>query len=186
MAIRLFYSREELQYTGRELTSHFAYRTWDVPGDSIVGFIGMCWVETDALVDLADAKQGAGIFSRRMLHFIVEHFDHDLELAVWRQRVLAAIVQQELHSRGVSHVVRRGDDLYVGDAKLTVSVATASPVSTLVHFGINIDSHGTPVTTLGLGDFNVEPRAFALAVMEGYRTECLSIEDARTKVRAVP
>ncbi len=184
--MRIFFARDELQYTGRELRSHFAYRSWDVPGDSIVAFIGMCWVETEALVDLGDAKQGAHIFSRRMLHFIIEHFDRDLVLAVWRQRLFAAIVQQELHNRGLSHVVRRGDDLYVGDAKLSVSVATASPVSTLVHFGINIDSQGTPVKTLGLADFNVEPRAFALAVMETYRHECLSIADARAKVRGVP
>ncbi|GIW73010.1 MAG: hypothetical protein KatS3mg102_2552 [Planctomycetota bacterium] len=186
MTVRILFSPEERQYTGRELCSHFAYRTWDLPGDSVVAFTGMCWVEPEALVDLADRKAGASIFSRRMLHFIIEHFDRDLRLAVWRQRLFAAIVQQELQQRGVAHVVRRGDDLFVGEAKLSVSVATASPVSTLVHFGINIDAQGAPVPALGLGDFRIDPRTFALAVMEAYRQEWLGIEDARTKVRAVP
>ncbi len=186
MSIRIFLSPTELVYRGPELSSHFAYRTFDVIGDSCVAFIGGCWVETPDLVDLADQKKGERIFSKQMLHFILENFDPDLHKAVFRQRLFAAIVQQELVYRGVPHVVRRGDDLYVGEAKLSVSIATLTPVSAVIHFGINVVSQGAPVKALGLADFQVEARAFALAVMDAYRAECDSIDEARWKVRAVP
>jgi hypothetical protein len=186
MSIRLYFSPEELVYRGPELSSHFAYRMFDVLGDSCVSFIGGCWVETPDLVDLADQKKNERIFSKQMVHFMIEHFEQDLGKAVLRQRVFAAIVQQELQYRGVAHVVRRGDDLYVGESKLSVSIATLTPVSTMIHFGINVISQGTPVKTLGLADFQIEPRSFALAVMDAYRSECDSIDDARCKARAVP
>jgi hypothetical protein len=184
--VRIFLSPEELVYRGPELSSHFAYRMFDVIGDSCVAFIGGCWVETGDLVDLADQKKNERIFSKQMVHFILENFDHDLEKAVFRQRLFAAIVAQELQYRGVAHVLRRGDDLYVGEAKLSVSIATLTPVSTMIHFGINVISQGTPVKTLGLADFQIEPRSFALAVMDAYRAECESIDEARCKARAVP
>lgn len=185
--VRIFYSPQEIVYTGRELTSHFAYRTFDVLGDSAVAFVGGCWVETADLVDLTDAKKSERIFSQSMLHFIIEHFDdRDLERAVLRQRLFASIVQQELQFRGVPHAVRRGDDLYVGESKLSVSIATASPVSTLIHFGINVTGKGAPVKALGLAEFSIEPRTFALAVLDAYRLEIEGVDDARCKVRAVP
>ena len=186
MSIRIFFSPAELVYRGPELSSHFAYRMFDVLGDSCVAFIGGCWVETPDLVDIADQKKSERIFSKLMVHFILENFDRDLEKAVFRQRLFASVVQQELVYRGVGHVVRRGDDLYVGESKLSVSIATLSPVSTLIHFGINVISEGTPVKTLGLADFQIEARGFALAVMDAFREGCASIEEARCKARGVP
>ncbi len=186
MAVKIHFAVEEILYRGPELASHFAYRRFDVLGDSCVAWVGGCWVQTAGLVDLADSKNNEVIFSKRMLHFILENFDLDLEKAVLRQRLFAAIVKQELERRGVAGVVRRGDDLYVGDAKLSVSIATLSGVSALVHFGINVESEGTPVKTLGLADFKIEPRAFATAVMEQYRDEQAGIDEARRKVRSVP
>ncbi len=178
---------DELTYTGRELASHFAYRRFDLLGDSCVAFIGPCRVETEALIDLADSKRSERIVSERMLHFIVEHFDGlDIGRAVLRQRLFASIVREALEARGVQGIVRRGDDLFAGDAKLSVSIATASPVSTLIHFGINVSSRGTPVKTLGLEDARVDPRDLARAVLDAYRSEMASIDEARTKVRAVP
>lgn len=186
MTVNIHFSTEKRQYTGSELCSHFAYRNFDVFGNSCVAFLGMCWVEKEALVDLADRKAEATIFSRLMLHFIVEDFEDDLNTAIWRQRVLTAIVQQELMRFGVAGVQRQGDDLYVGRAKLTVSIATSTPVSTMIHFGINVSSKDTPVETLGLEDFEVDPRPFGLAVLESYQKECAGVRQARCKVRAVP
>jgi len=186
MAVHILFSPQEIQYTGRELSSHFAYRMFDVLGESVVAFCGLCWVETENMVDLYDQKRDEHIFSQRMLHYIFETFDHDLTAAIYRQRLFAAIVQQELQLRGVSHVVRRGDDLFVGDAKLSVSIATLTPVSTMIHFGVNIASKGTPVKTLGLADFQIEPRGFALETMSTFRQEMAGVEKARCKSRAVP
>lgn len=186
MPVKTLLAGEEILYRGPELSSHFAYRRFDVIGDSCVAFVGGCDVQTGSLVDLADQKQGEFIFSKSMLHFIIEHFDRDLEKAVVRQRLFAAIVKQALDQRGVADIVRRGDDLYQGDAKLSVSIATLSGVSALIHFGINISSEGTPVKTRGLADFGLDPRAFADIVLETYRTEQDGIDEARCKARAVP
>lgn len=186
MAIRFLFSPQDIQFTGRELCSHFAFRMFDLPGDSVVAFCGMCWVEPENLIDLRERKRNQRIFSHGMLHFIFENFDQDLTRAIFRQRLFATIVQQELQVRGVQNVVRRGDDLFQGDSKLTVSVATLSPVSAMVHFGINVISNGTPVKTRGLQDLKIDPRGLALAVMEAYRLEMEAIEEARAKVRGVP
>jgi hypothetical protein len=186
MAVRTHFATDEILYRGPELSSHFAYKRFDIAGDSCVAFLGGCWVQPHDLVDLADRKANAIIFSKRMLHFILERFDLDLEKAVLRQRLFTAIVQQELQIRGVREVIRRGDDLYVGDAKLSVSIATLSGVSSLVHFGINVISEGTPVKTLGLDDLKIDPRSFAIAVLEQVEEEEEGIVEARCKARAVP
>ena len=77
---RLFLSRE-MAYTGRELHSLWAYRCHGLQGDSICAFVGPCEVATEDLVDEADRKEGGFIRSERMLHFIAEHFERDLEKA---------------------------------------------------------------------------------------------------------
>jgi hypothetical protein len=185
MPVKTLFAPEEIVYRGPELSGHFAYRRFDLVGDSCVAFVGGCDVRTEDLVDLADKKQNEFIFSKRMLHFIIEHFDLDLEKAVLRQRLFAAIVKQELDERGIPQIVRRGDDLYQGDAKLSVSIATLSGCSSLVHFGINVSSEGTPVKTRGLADFGIEPRPFALAVLATYEHEQDGIDEARCKARPV-
>jgi len=184
MKTRFFARRTD--YDGSQLASHWAYRTCNVAGDSAVAFVGACDVPLAMMVDLADVKRRAPIFSRKMLHFIVEHFDTDLEKAVLRQRLLAQLALDELARRTGRPLRRDGDDLYDGDAKLSVSIATASPVSTLIHFGINIDSRDTPVKTRGLRDYRVQPKSYALAVLKRYAAELADIAHARCTVRGVP
>jgi hypothetical protein len=184
--MRTRFLKRRIDYNGNQLASHWIYRTCNVPGDAAVAFVGACDVPLERMVDLADVKRRAPIFSHEMLHFIVEHFDRDLEKAVLRQRLLVAIVRDEVASRAGRAILRDGDDLYDGRAKLSVSIATASPVSTLIHFGINIDSRGTPVRSRGLRDYRIEPRKLAAAVLRRYTVEVSSIEDAKCKVRGVP
>jgi hypothetical protein len=80
--------------------------------------------------------------------------------------------------------VRRGSDLYDGTRKLTVSIASASPVSTLIHAGINVSSRNTPVPTTGLDDYGIPAREFAEEVLAAYVSDCASALRARCKVRA--
>ena len=186
MPVRTHLATEEIAYRGPELRSHFAFERFDVIGDSCVAFIGPCDVQTAHLVDLVDRKRGEHIASRRMVHFLIEHFDRDLEKAVLRQRLFVAIVQQALTARGAAGVVRRGNDLHIGDAKLSVSIAALSGVSSVIHFGINVISEGTPVKTVGLADLGIEERAFAQAVLDAYRAEQAGVDEARCKARPVP
>ena len=176
---------ERIKYTGRELKSHFAYRCFDMLGDSLVAFCGECHVETDDLVDLADVKTRADIYSKDMLHFIGEFFDLDLEKTILRQRLLMSIIKEEVILRTHAKLIRVGDDVYEGEAKLTVSIATATPVSTMIHAGINICSELTPVVTKGLNDYGIDVSDFADAVLKKFASEMEGVKVARCKVRGV-
>jgi hypothetical protein len=178
--------REEITYTGEQLKSNFAYTHFGVTGDSIVAFCGPCDVKKENMVDIEDRKAGHMIYSENMLHFIVEHHDTDLEKSVLRQIMLACIVKDILNDIVGTVAIRRAHtDLYDSDAKLSVSVATVSPVSALIHFGINISSANTPVRTKGLLDYEIDAFDFANRVMEKYVGDIDDAYHARCKVNWV-
>ncbi len=175
-------------YDGTQLSSHFAYRTYGTEGDSIVAFVGPCQVDLSNMVDLEDVRNKAGIKSPSMLHFIIEHFDGvpDLEKAVLRQRLLILIVSELLQGKANEPISRRGDDLYSPEeGKLSVSIATRSPVSTLIHLGLNVVSGGAPVKTAGLTELGVAIEPFALSVLSRYQNELKEVGRAQRKVRGV-
>ncbi len=180
-----------IDYTGEQLRSHYIYETFGMEGDAIIGFIGVCRVK-EHMVDLSDKLKKEFISSDRMLHFIIEHFDGDLEKAVLRKRLMVSIIGEHIsrvrvndHSPLPASLCRRDNGLYIGDKKLSVAVATASPVSTLIHIGLNISSKNTPVKTIGLKDLGIEPKKLALDAIELYRREIDSIRESRCKVAGV-
>src|SRR4029450_1750263 len=179
----------ELPYTGEELRSHFLYERFGLLGDAALAFVGPCRVPLEKMVDLEDVKAKKPIFSEKMLHFLLEFFECDLTKTVFLQRLLISAFFEELTRRVGAHggapLCRRGDDLYDGDAKLSVSIATVSPVSTLIHAGINVSSRNTPVLTKGLEDYGTNPKDFAEAVLKTFSFEIESARRAAAKVRAV-
>ncbi len=178
---------EEIAYTGKELHSLWIAETFDLHGDAIVAFIGPCDVSLENMVDQADVQRGVGIKAASMLHFICEHFDDSLEQAILRQRLLVCLTSEILRQQQPDlKLDRRGDDLFVGDRKLSVSIATASPVSTLIHLGLNIDPTGAPVAAVGLEELGLQATQIAPEVMQAYVTEMESCVAARSKVRGVP
>lgn len=174
----------EIDYDGIQLRSHWALETAGVKGDSCVAFIGKAKVDLPQMVDLEDVIAKKPIYSEKMLHFVVEHFENDLEKMILRQRLFISLIQSELN-QDLKEVVRKGDDLFLEHFKLTVSIATLSPVSVLMHTGINISSRNTPVPTKGLDDFGLNPVAFARSVMNRYVEELSGIKWARSKVKGV-
>jgi uncharacterized protein len=177
-------SHQQVPYTGEELRSHWLFHRFGLRGDAAAGFLGECEVTPEHMVDQADVAAGESIRAALMLHFIVEHFDTDLTRAILRQRLLVCLAQELL--TGVKGVRRVGDDLFVGDRKLSVSIATASPVSTLIHFALNVDPAGAPVPAVGLAELGVVPLPFAELLLTRYVEECRGIAAARCKVRGVP
>jgi len=178
--------KERIDYTGRELRSHFIRERTGIETDGLIAFIGGCRVEGDALVDLEDSEAGDFIAAERMLHFIGEHFAVGPREGNLRLRLLVAIVREliERETAGTA-VERRGDDLFAGGRKLSVAVSTVSPVSSLMHLGVNIDPAGAPVEAVGLEELGVDPLGLAGAVLDRYGAECRSIEIALRKVRGV-
>jgi hypothetical protein len=82
-------------------------------------------------------------------------------------------------------VERRGDDLFVGDGKLSVSVATVSTISGLIHLGLNITCEGVPVKAASLDDIGVDYAALARKILTMFAEEIDSCRDASKKVRPV-
>ena len=84
-------------------------------------------------------------------------------------------------------VERSGDDLMIGDKKLSVSIATKSATSILIHTGLNILSEGAPVKAAGLtSELGLtDMKEFATNIMTRYSDEIEDIEYASTKVRGV-
>lgn len=175
-----------IAYDGSQLVSHWIFGQTGRPGDALVAFIGGCNVKPEHMVDLVDKRASCEIFSEEMLHFICEHFDHDLERMVLRQRLFVAIICEELRTlKGAAPFTRRGNDIYDGDAKVNISIATVSPVSALMHIGVNISSKNTPVKTKGLADYGLDAKSFAEDVMKRYNAEVEGVLEARTKARWV-
>ena len=176
----------EITYDGTQLRSGWVEENADLPGDAVACFAGPADVPVENLVDMEDAAEGAHIFSPMMLHFIAEHTDGDLLLAVARQRLMVATAMEELvRLTEGAPIERRGDDIYEGNLKISVSIATSSPRSQLIHFGVNVISDGTPVPTKGLADYDIEPKTLGEIVSRKYCEEIESMEHATTKVRPV-
>jgi hypothetical protein len=175
---------EPIAYDGSQLRAHWLLARFGLAGDAAVGFRGPCRVRTDEIADLADVD-GPGIAGDDLVHVVWETFSApDLLLAVHRQRLLAAQARELLAVLAPRAAVRRdGDDLWVGKGKLSISIATVTPVSSLVHFAVNAAPGGAPVPTATLRDLGVEPRAFGEGLLAALAAEQGSIGLARCKVR---
>jgi hypothetical protein len=177
---------ETMAYTGKELRSLWIHERFGLLGDAIVAFQGPCHVQLDKMVDQVDVRANAPIYSPHMLQFIAEHFDGVLETAIMRQRLLASILCDHVRRMGSApQVWRRGDDLWDGERKLSVAIATVSPVSCLIHFGVNVRTEGVPVPAAGLEEYGIDPRSLAEAVLVAYADEMQTAWEARRKVRWV-
>ena len=179
---------DKTDYDGTQLKSLFAYMNHGVLGDSIVAFIGACDISFDHMVDGEDVLAGAEIRGASMLHFIIEEFGISLELAVTRQRLFAAMIFEELvkqNKANQNELFREGDDIYFADKKLSISIATVSPVSSLIHFALNINNENTPVKTISLNDLGIEPKLFSDLLGVRFISEIKSIKEACCKVRWV-
>ena len=173
-------------YTGKELHSRFVREQTGLDGDAAIAWVGPCDVPNENLVDTEDRDAGEFIKAKSMLHFIVEVGEKDLLRAVYRQRLLVAIAADAIREASGKMIERHGDDLFVGKGKLSVSIATNSPTSTLIHLGINIDGTGAPVKTSDLKALGIDPKALAKTVLERFAAEEKGIRHAKSKVRPVP
>lgn len=176
---------QKLNYDGGQLKSLFAYENHGLLGDSIVAFRGDCKIHFDQMVDLEDVRDQSKIEGSDMVHFILEVFQDSLWGAVALQRLMASIcgdVVAQL-SAGKYLLRRDGDDLFWGEKKFSISIASRSSVSCMIHFAVNVSNKGTPVPTCALIDFAIDPQVFARTVLAKVSHECQTIKEATQKVR---
>ena len=148
---------EIFEYDGSQINPSWAFQEFGIYGSSIVTWIGPVNITPDNLKDFADV--GLEIKSNNMVNFICEFFDQqppNMRIAYLRQRLLVMIFREILTEYGVE-TTREGDDIFVGGAKLSISIASVSLSSAKIHFALNLEDRGTPddVETIGLYDIKI-------------------------------
>jgi hypothetical protein len=176
------FKEAEIPYDGTPLAPHWIYRKFNLLGDALVAFVGPAKVDLDQMVDLEDVKQNAPIYSPKMLHFLGEWFIDSLETGILLQHLFVGNVYQRLWERGGRDLSRKGNDLFYDQRKMSVSIATRSPVSVLFHMGINIETEGTPIPTSGLKELWIDPWDLASEVFEKFQQDIQGFKKARVKV----
>jgi hypothetical protein len=146
-------------------------------------------VATENMKDIEDRDAGKTIQGDDLIHIIVERFESpaNMRLAYYMQRLLIICVRDVLERRGIK-TTRNGDDLFVNEGKLTVSIASAGVSSEKIHCGINITTRGTPgdVKTAALEDFGVRDwKTLAREIAETFVHEIEDIEGDIVKTRSL-
>ena len=151
---------EIFEYDGSQINPSWAFQEFGIYGSSIVTWIGPVNITPDNLKDFADV--GLEIKSNHMVNFICEFFDQqppNMRIAYLRQRLLVMIFREILTEYGVQ-TKREGDDIFVDNGKLSISIASVSLSSAKIQFALNLEDKGTPddVETIGLFDIRVNDK----------------------------
>lgn len=151
---------EPVFYDGSQIEPLWGYKRYGVLGDCVIVFRGGMDVSEERMKDCEDIRGKTKITGDDVLHFIVERFDSpgNMLISYLLQRLLVISAQTVLNMWGIE-TTRTGDDLYIADEKLTVSIATASIASEKMHLGINVTTSGTPkgVAVTSLTSLGIEP-----------------------------
>lgn len=184
----------EFNYDGTQLRPLYCYLNHGLLGNAIIAWRGACDISFEHMLDGEDFIQKSRICGSDMIHFVSEIFECDFFGGVALQRLFTSIVHEVLTELTPSFsklIIRDGDDLYLINAnssekkKLSISVATKSVHSVLIHFAINIRNEGTPVVTACLQDLDVDFSEFANKVLKKFSMEVTSIQEATWKVKSV-
>lgn len=181
---------KNITYNGSQLHSHFAYLNYRILGNSIISWAGSCKLTSQYIVDGEDLINNCKIEADKMLHFIIEIFPQNFFYIVSIQRLFCCLImeflqkniKEEIH---LKNLIRKGDDIYIKNKKLSISIATVSPCSSLIHFGINILNKGTPVPTISLDCLNINYKKLSLEIMNKFILEIESITKCTQKSKWV-
>ncbi len=179
---------KKIKYTGEQLSPHWIYKNFKIMGNAIIAFVGECEVNLNHMVDIEDVINNEPIYSKQMLNIIEENFNSSLIETVYKQRLLVTITKELIEKKFPNvNIKRDGDDLFINNKKLSVSIATKSVTSTLIHFGLNIDAEGAPVNAADLvNDVGIKDiKEFANELLLTYKEELNDINLAASKVRGV-
>lgn len=172
----------ETLYDGLQLAPHWIYKNTGLQGNALIAFIGPADVTLDHMVDQEDVLKKAPIYSPKMLHFLAEWFIDSLDQGVLLQHLFTSELYECLLERGIPKMRKRGNDIYYDERKMSVSIATRSGVSVLMHSALNIETDGTPIPTSGLNELGIDAQTFAAEVLKRFSTQSKIWAAARVKV----
>lgn len=178
-----------IDYDGSQLHHCFAYETAGKLGTTVVAFRGAAQVK-DHLVDLEDVLAHDFISSEDMWHFIIEIPDASITETVLWQRKFVTLIRDYLNGVQSTRTFRQeGDDIKTSGYKLSVSIATLSQFSGLIHIGINVTvGKGCPVEAIGLDTVFSDTDdidEFGNRMCIRFRDEYIDVLQATYKVRNV-
>ena len=183
--MKKIFIEKEIKYTGAELSPHWIYRNFKIQGSAVAAFIGPVEVKLTEMVDIEDVLNNEPISSDKMLNFIIEDFEVSLTHMVSNQRLFICIIKEVLEDYGAL-IKRSGDDLFYNGKKLSVSIATKSLTSSLVHTALNIVSKGAPIEVSSLEEIGIlDVKEFANKVLDRFTAEIEDMNLAKSKVRGV-
>ena len=186
MCMNELFIDEKVKYTGKELAPHWIMSNYRLIGDSIVSFVGEVEVPIDNMVDVEDRINDEPIYAKSMLNFIIEHFDYSIKEIALAQLLLIQSIREVFWDDYKVDLKRNGDDLFYDDRKLSVSIATKSIVSGLIHTALNIDSTGAPVKASDINEIGIKDyKLLAQKIMRRYSDNIDKVNFAITKVRGV-
>lgn len=181
--MRLVILDEPRAFDGQQLTTRFFDDLGVEAEDALVAFVGPADVPEGQLPGIEFEQP---IWSPQMAHLILEHRGMTLREGILAQRLLVRLTAAFVSSRSGAPVDVRGDDLHVGDGRLSVSFATVSSRGVLVHLGVNVDTEGTPTRTAGLRDLRIPAAEFLRTLARLYSDEYASVLHAVSKVTNRP
>ena len=183
--IRFHFEEKSFPYDGTQLRHLFAYEKFGLLGTSLVAWKGACHVPLDKMIDGEDKFSKSEIRGDLMLHFVGEFFHKDIYFSVALQRLFATMVLRQIlkiRPEHFKHFVVSGDDLYYGQKKLSISIASITGFSSMFHFALNIENEGTPVPTVSLSELGVPVKQLVLEVFREFREEYCSLVEATEKI----
>lgn len=184
--MQTLFVEKEIKYTGSQLSPHWIYKNFKLMGDAIVSFVGEVEVKLDEMVDIEDVINNEPIYSKKMVNFIIEQFDVTLEQMVCTQRLFVSIIKDIIEEMTNKKIKRSGDDLFFENRKLSVSIATKSITSCLIHTALNIIKEGAPVDASDLSEIGIHDiKEFINKVMSEFKKEIEDIKASTYKVRGV-
>ncbi|MHA1668499.1 MAG: DUF366 family protein [Candidatus Heimdallarchaeaceae archaeon] len=188
---------KQIIYDGMQISAHYVAQKYNIIGNSILIFRGPMRLTKKEMLDLKDIiREGhlndVLISSNDSLHIIIEEFDlqpPNIEIEYYRLRLLTQLVIEELVKKKIT-VVRKGSDIYCGNKKLNVGIATIGLSSAKIHFGLNIKNTGFPshVNATGLleiGFKEEEIRDWILKIVEKYIDEVNAVKEDIVKTRPI-
>jgi len=177
--------KKELLYDGSQLRSHWIFEKFSIQGDAIVSFIGPCDIKEEFMCDLEDKIMGLKISGKRMVHFIGEFFNADIVRGVCLQRIFISVLKEIIEESTSNVLTRKGNDLFYKNKKLSISIASVSPLSALIHIGLNLVSEGAPIKVSSLMDLGIDVKKFIKDSLSKMKSEYEGIIRATSKVKWV-
>lgn len=189
-----------MEYDGSQLRPFYPYEMSQERGDGIVAFVGPMCLSPKEMIDMEDVLSNDRIWSPSAINFIIELFHINIETCVLYQRAFMQTIVDDMLAEGhkgklyssIQSITLEGDDIMVHDGeglkKASVSIASVSHISGLMHVGLNLEvDDNIPVPAIGLKNIyqKFNTTFWIENIMSQFEAKIDSIRNATVKVKGL-